>query len=264
MEILGVPIEAIPITGASPPDSADRTPRFSTSDYRQALRLQDVTDAEQRRRFIAGGAVDMDRFESARVKTTAGSFRNRIEDVQQCLEELERLSAVVIEKTTSPAESAAPDAGDASQPAAAPAAPPVELPTTKAREALNGCLERLKTLGEDKLKAPPEVKAPADGPEQAQRGGAPPGPSGPTGEITTRDDALRVLNHVADFFRKRDKQSIIAYSLQQVIERAKMELPELMSELIEDDKARKAFSQRSGVPQQAKKAEEKPKGGQGG
>ncbi|MCC7427675.1 MAG: type VI secretion system protein TssA [Alphaproteobacteria bacterium] len=55
------------------------------------------------------------------------------------------------------------------------------------------------------------------------------------GEFRTRDQALDMLLHVARFFREREPQSPIAYTLEDLVRRAQMPLADLLNELLEGD-----------------------------
>jgi type VI secretion system protein ImpA len=49
--------------------------------------------------------------------------------------------------------------------------------------------------------------------------------------FASRDEALQTLLKVADYFRKHERQSIVPYSLEQVVRWGRMSLPELLTEL---------------------------------
>jgi type VI secretion system protein ImpA len=50
----------------------------------------------------------------------------------------------------------------------------------------------------------------------------------------TRNEALTELTRLAGYFRKTEPQSLISYTLEEAVRRARLTLPELLSELSED------------------------------
>ena len=69
----------------------------------------------------------------------------------------------------------------------------------------------------------------------------------PDGAIRSRDDALRTLARVADFFEKTEPHSPISYALRQVSRWGRMQLPELLLDLISDRNTREDLQRRVGV-----------------
>lgn len=72
------------------------------------------------------------------------------------------------------------------------------------------------------------------------------GPARP-GEIATRDDALRLLDEVARWFRKVEPHSPLSYTLEEAVRRGRMTLPELLQETLQDETARTAFLTALGI-----------------
>ena len=50
--------------------------------------------------------------------------------------------------------------------------------------------------------------------------------------VRTREDAFRALLQVADYFKRTEPHSPVAYSLEQAVRWGRMPLPELLTELI--------------------------------
>jgi len=63
----------------------------------------------------------------------------------------------------------------------------------------------------------------------------------------TREQAFSELAKIADFFRRIEPHSPISYTLDEVVRRGRMTLPELLSELIQDEGARRLFLLSSGI-----------------
>ena len=60
-------------------------------------------------------------------------------------------------------------------------------------------------------------------------------------QIENREQALRMLEHLAAWFRQAEPHSPISYSLQQLARYGRMPLPELLNHLIPDGQARNTF-----------------------
>ena len=96
----------------------------------------------------------------------------------------------------------------------------------------------------------------ADGNDAAQEeasGGIAPGASGgiaagaSASRLATRDDMLRDLARIAEWFRKTEPNSPLAYTLDDAVRRGRMSWPELLSELVGDASARNAILSSLGI-----------------
>ncbi|WP_221801100.1 type VI secretion system protein TssA [Oceanobacter mangrovi] len=65
--------------------------------------------------------------------------------------------------------------------------------------------------------------------------------------IANRNDAVKTLQKVADYFRQAEPHSPISYSIEQIIRWSNLSLPELIAQLIPDDGARQKFQTLSGI-----------------
>lgn len=83
--------------------------------------------------------------------------------------------------------------------------------------------------------APGSPAAAADGPAAAGAGGA------ERKAVRTRDDAIRQLEELAEWFRKTEPHSPLAYTLTDAARRARLPLPELLAEVLPDETARSAM-----------------------
>ncbi len=107
-------------------------------------------------------------------------------------------------------------------------------PTSRVRE----ILERIATVAA--RFAAPEGEAPAvAGPDAAPGGAAP--SSAAAGEsasssaaLGSREEALRSLAAIAEFFRRTEPLSPLSYTLQEAVRRARMSWPELLEEIVPD------------------------------
>ncbi len=64
------------------------------------------------------------------------------------------------------------------------------------------------------------------------------GPGGPR-KVATREDALRTLAELADFFRRTEPHSPLSYTIDEAIRRARLTWPELLAEVVSDDGVRR-------------------------
>jgi type VI secretion system protein ImpA len=66
-------------------------------------------------------------------------------------------------------------------------------------------------------------------------------------KINTREDALKVLSELADYFRKNEPQSPLAYTIDDAVRRARLTWPQLIEELIEDGQTRASLLTTLGI-----------------
>jgi type VI secretion system protein ImpA len=96
-----------------------------------------------------------------------------------------------------------------------------------------------------------EAVAPsADGPAAAAPVSAAAVPAGmalPVTAIATREDAFRVIEAVAGWFRTAEPHSPIAYTLDEAVRRGRLPLTDLITELIRDETARRDFLIAAGI-----------------
>ena len=111
-------------------------------------------------------------------------------------------------------------------------------------------LERLAAVAE-KLAGGPEADEAAafDPGATAAEGGVPTGGGGfsVAGAIANREEALRQLERIAEFFRKTEPHSPLAYTLTDAARRGRLPLPELLAEVLTDETARTAMLTALGI-----------------
>ena len=90
----------------------------------------------------------------------------------------------------------------------------------------------------------PDAPAPAGATAPGATGQA---PAPEPGALRTRDDALRELGRIAQFFRETEPNSPTAYALDTLVRRARLPLADLVSELIPDETARQLFLTTAGI-----------------
>lgn len=119
----------------------------------------------------------------------------------------------------------------------------------KVRALLDRMREVIERLGgypsEDAEAAPEEAPEPA----AADAGGYAAASSGlaGTGGALTRETALRELDRIAEFFRRTEPHSPLAYTLEEAVRRGRMSFVELLSEVLPDQNARNDLLMRLGM-----------------
>jgi type VI secretion system protein ImpA len=93
--------------------------------------------------------------------------------------------------------------------------------------------------------APSEAAAGAPGEDAPEQSGdsapetAGPGAAVARKRLATREDALATLAEIADYFRKAEPQSPLAYTIDDAIRRGRLSWPELIAELVNDEQVRR-------------------------
>ena len=88
-------------------------------------------------------------------------------------------------------------------------------------------------------------EAPGDG--AAAESASPPAPAARSQGINSREEALRALAQIADFFRRTEPHSPLAYTLQEAVRRGRMTWPELIAEIVPDITYRSAILSSLGI-----------------
>jgi type VI secretion system protein ImpA len=65
--------------------------------------------------------------------------------------------------------------------------------------------------------------------------------------LRTREDAIRQIEELAEYFRKTEPHSPLAYTLADAVRRARLPLPELLAEVLPDSGARQAMLTMLGI-----------------
>ncbi|MBR0684068.1 type VI secretion system protein TssA [Roseomonas eburnea] len=124
--------------------------------------------------------------------------------------------------------------------------------TRRVSEALAAIIEvSTKIAGAPSAPAPePSAEAAAEGEAAAAAPGAPGAPAAAAGApraLRTRDDAIRQLEEIANFFRKTEPHSPLAFTLDDAVRRARLPLPELLEEILPDAGVRKIMLTSLGI-----------------
>jgi type VI secretion system protein ImpA len=214
--------------------------KHSFLDLDRSNRLQAISDPAERNRYINSDAnkgsdvKTLSEFQQLVLQTPDHFYRNLVEDLTQCIDELDKLDDMLAQKC----------GVDKSGRERAPL-------TSDTRKVLEERQKELKSLLGDRLAAPPTG-------EQQPESGAGGNELSPTTAVSsmvaqnteqemTRDLAFRLLADLALFFRRVEPHSPVSHHIEQAIRWGKMTLPELLEELIADENLRQQVFTRVGI-----------------
>jgi type VI secretion system protein ImpA len=225
---LMVPIRRIPLTE----ETSQGT--FNLTHYQLAQNLLQISDPKLRQKRIDDGAVTLETLQKAVTETPAKFYNELVANLNEAAEEFRLFCDALKTKSG------------------------YDPPAMDLRQVLETYLDAVKDLARDKLdKAAASSAAGSPGsPEGGSAGAAAQiAAHGVNASvIKDRNDAFERLRKIADYFREQEPQSIIPYALEQVAIWGRMSLPELLSELIPEESARKNFFKQVGIkPPEPKK-----------
>jgi type VI secretion system protein ImpA len=199
---------------------------FAAWHYDQALEVAKITDDAKRQQRIDAGNVSMGDFEKSVAETPGSYYVTLIADLEECLEAFDTLCGQLDEKCGSDSP-----------------------PASNIRNALRTVLDTVKFVSRDLIAvdAPEEAVEGEGAPAAGNGAAAPAAAGGAAGPIASREDAFRQLTKVADYFRRTEPHSPISYTLDDLVRRGRLSLPELLAELIKDQSTRNDFLARAGI-----------------
>lgn len=210
------PLRKVPMT-----DGKDPGP-FASWHYEQAKKMTTVTEEAAREWHLNAGTVTMDDIRVSQRATKPKFFIDLVDDLKQCEAEFAALTAAL----------------DKACGADSP-------PSSTIRNTLEMVTQVAKELGAEALAAAQAGAAPAadggiagDGAAAAASGGV---SGGGVGAIRSREDAFSALLRVAEFFRRSEPHSPVSYTLEELVRRGRMSLPDLLNELIADSSQRRSY-----------------------
>jgi type VI secretion system protein ImpA len=184
--------------------------------YEASAELQTISDQNRLEARLRAGVVPYADMQAAARATSPGLF-------------------VTLRRNLQAAQAAWDAMGAALDAAAGPASPP----TRRIRETLEQ-IERIV-----KRYAPPEAGAADSTEPEAEQIATETADSAAAGggtrqrRLATREDALATLTEIANWFRKNEPQSPLAYTIDDAIRRGRMSWPDLIAELVDDETARR-------------------------
>lgn len=184
--------------------------------YEQASELQKITDEERLQARVDAGAVTMEQFTRSVDETPASDLALTASLVTDCEQALAAMSA----------------AFDAIAPAEAPSVSGLRDLLAQIGSAIRYFAADKLTLASDEMAVEGSVEEPIGTPDDTAAVDA--APTRRVGGYVSREQALAELLRIAAYFRRTEPHSPISYTLQEASRRARMSLPELLTELADD------------------------------
>ncbi|MGF1688524.1 type VI secretion system protein TssA [Photobacterium japonica] len=214
-----LPIACIPLT------EHDGEKAYSLWEYEQALEI-DRLDEDKKKHRIDMGAMDLKKVLDA-VKATDASFYVQLHhDIEQAIASFNQLVVAMDEASQS------------------------SLPSSQITKRMQACLDAVQYLAEDKLKAAAPLPV-EDVMIETDGEGDTPTPQTAAAhlvvQLNSRQEAINNLKQIAEFFKKTEPHSPMAYGIDQVVRWSDMSLPDLLEELIADGDARKGYFRLVGI-----------------
>jgi type VI secretion system protein ImpA len=192
--------------------------------YRQSEQLSTL-DAERRQARIEGGAIPFDVLEREARAAGAVRFAALVSDAREARDAWQAMANTI----------------DAKAGADGPS-------TTAVRDLLSGIVEVAAHF------APAEAAAGGAASDvEGARGEAAAGVgslsrvAATAGQVASREDALRALGDIANFFRRTEPHSPLSYTLDEAVRRGRMTWPELLAEVVADTDTRNTILNTLGI-----------------
>jgi type VI secretion system protein ImpA len=117
-------------------------------------------------------------------------------------------------------------------------------PTSRVRDILQAILDVVNQFAPPERDEPAEEASAAAEPEE-MAGAATTGVAGAASAVAaravTREDMLKELGRIADYFRRTEPHSPLAYTLEEAVRRGRLTWPELLEEVVPDSGVRGAI-----------------------
>jgi type VI secretion system protein ImpA len=216
---LAQPLRKVPLTNGSGDGP------FAAYHYEQAVALGRLSDPEARTRREAAGIVTLKRFTAAAEASGGSYYVNLLADIEECVAELDALSSQL----------------DARAGAEAP-------PVSSTRDTLETILDTVRRFSKDLVERAKPMAA-----KEASKSESTPKPVEVdradigAGPVRNREDALRILLQVAEYFRTYEPHSPISTSLEEIVRRARLPFAELLAELLPDNAAWRSALMSAGI-----------------
>ncbi|MEX2138941.1 MAG: type VI secretion system protein TssA [Pirellulales bacterium] len=221
------PLNRIPLTEGS------SCGPFAMWQYLQATELAATADATGREDRIRQGATTRDQIDRACNETSPQFFLQLVQDIEDCQREFQALDKLLTEKC-----------GHEHAP-----------PSSRIRETLDNCLRAVQEIGRKRMADATITTADVGGNgagggisfDGSNRGAG--GVSSAGGfQLSTRDDAFRILLAVADFFERSEPQSLLPAQIRRVVRWGRLTPQELFAELLDDGGALEQMFKLVGIP----------------
>lgn len=212
-----VPIARVTITNGAGADT------YAFWQYRQAEEISRIEDADKRAARLNSVKVSIELIQNSVRNTPRAFFADLVDDLRACIDEYGALCAAL----------------DARCGEHAP-------PTSNIRNAIQSVLDGVLYIARDMLPAAAGAGGEStNGKAETAANAAATRSSG--GALTSRQDAIELLDRVSKFFRDTEPHSPLSYLIDKAARWGKMPLPELLDELIPDKDARSNFCKLTGI-----------------
>ncbi len=215
------PILNVPITA---PQSVRPV---SLIDFKQATDLERIDDPDKRTQRIDDGAVSLEVFEKSVRETPSPFFHNLLEDITVCAGEFEKLCTLLDEKCGRGSDGH-----------------PLAPPSSSIRNALKAVQDKVEQIVKER---PAPLEDGPIGQESAPPDEAGASKGGRGDSVRNRQDALRLVLRTAEFFKRTEPHSPIAYLLEQAVRWGNMSLPDLWAELMPEETQRSQVFKLAGI-----------------
>lgn len=195
---------------------------FALWNYIQAIELEKITDLQKREDKIKGGAITILELENAAKETPKDFFLQLSEDIQDALKEFKCFENLLDEKCKENAP-----------------------PTSMIRTTLEKAQEGVNFLYKDLLDQAAGENNDIGGFVASEGAALPETFEG--SHLLSREAAFKSLLEIARFFKRTEPHSPLPYILERAVRWGQLSLPDLLSELVDDESARKRFFQLTGI-----------------
>jgi type VI secretion system protein ImpA len=181
--------------------------------YQQSEQLGTL-DAERRQQRIDAGAVPLEELEREARAAGGRMWAAQLADVRAARDAWQAMANLLDEKAGADGPS-----------------------TTAVRDLLSGIIEVAARYAPAEAAGGDGAAAAADGDAGAAGAAAGAGFAGmaaASGRAASREDALRALTEIANFFRRTEPHSPLSYTLDEAVRRGRMSWPELLAEVVAD------------------------------
>ena len=193
---------------------------------KQSEALESVTDADRKKQALAAGVLPLEDLEAAGRRAGLAHFAPVRRSVQDALAAWNHMGEVLDAR-----------AGQDSP------------PTGRVRDLLQDILGIVSKFAPADTDAAEDPAADGAAVQAQDAGGAAAGAvsTSAAARTVTREDMLRDLIRIADYFRRTEPQSPLAYTLEDAVRRGRLTWPELLAELVTDDATRNAMLNTLGI-----------------
>lgn len=195
---------------------------FALWQYKQAVELLKIVDPEKRSQRVNSGWITLDTLENIIADTDPAILQAQRTAITDCLCHYQALNALLDSRCSNEAP-----------------------PSSRIRKILTECLECLTSLTQQHL--PAVIDTPTEQPNTTES------PLSTIASVITptqnmtREQVLQNLLIAAQFFRNTEPHSPIPYLLERAVRWGKMELPELLKELVSDSSAQTQLEHLTGI-----------------